>query len=160
FSADIALDAAGNPYLTGHTMSSDFPTTAGAPDRTFAGDPLVFWGEGWVTKVDAGGTAPPVNPPEPAPAAPALASPAAGATPADPVTFDWSDVSGAVSYQLQVDEISAFGAPLIFSGTSTASQLTPSSLPDGNWFWRVRAVNSEGTPGDWSETRTITVQSA
>ena len=43
----------------------------------------------------------------PPPAAPALVSPADGAVSAQPVTFDWTDVAGAVSYTIQVDEISA-----------------------------------------------------
>ena len=78
---------------------------------------------------------------------------------APPVTFDWSDVAGAASYTIQVDEISQFGAPLILSASTTASQLTTSSLPDGNWFWRVRAVTADGTAGAWSTVRTIQVQS-
>ncbi len=157
--ADVALDPAGDVYLTGHTYSPDFTTTPGAFDRTWAGDPLIFWGDAFVAKVDADATAPPVPPPAPAPAAPPLVSPSAGATVVPPVTFDWGDVSGAVSYTIQVDEISAFGAPLILSANTTASTFTTSSLPDGTWFWRVRGVNSEGTPGAWSEVRTITVQS-
>jgi hypothetical protein len=159
-SGDIALDPAGNVYVTGHTYSPDFPTTPGVFDRTFAGDSLVFWGEAFVAKVDVNGTAPPQQPPAPPPAAPALLSPADAAVVSNPVTFDWGDVPGAVSYTIQVDEISAFGAPLILSQSTVASQLTTGALPDGNWFWRVRGVNSEGTPGAWSAVRTIGVQSA
>ena len=33
----IALDGAGNAYLTGNTASADFPTTAGAFDTTYNG---------------------------------------------------------------------------------------------------------------------------
>ena len=36
------------------------PTTPGAFDRTWAGDPLIFWGDAFVAKVDADATAPPV----------------------------------------------------------------------------------------------------
>ena len=144
---DVALDPGGNVYLTGHTYSADFTTTPGAFDRTCGGDTPIFWGDAFVAKVDVSGTAPPQPPPPPPPAAPALVSPADGAVAAQPVTFDWSDVAGAVSYTIQVDEISQFGAPLILSASTTASQFTTSSLPDGNWFWRVRAVNSAGTPG-------------
>jgi predicted phage tail protein len=121
---------------------------------------LIFWGDAFVAEVDVAGTAPPQTPPAPPPAAPALVSPGDGAVSAQPVTFDWSDVTGAVSYTIQVDEISAFGAPLILSASTAASQLTTGSLPDGNWFWRVRAVNGEGTPGAWSAVRAISVQSA
>ena len=156
---DVALDPAGNVFLTGHTYSADFTTTPGVFDRTWGGDTTIFWGEAFVAKVDVNGTAPPQQPPEPPPAAPALVSPADAAVVTPPVTFDWGDVPGAVSYTIQVDEISAFGAPLILSQSTTASQLTTSALPDGNWFWRVRAVNSEGTPGAWSTVRTIGVQS-
>ncbi len=51
---DIAIDAAGNAYLTGETpdAATDFPTTGGAFDTTHNGDTDVF-----VTKLNAGGTA-------------------------------------------------------------------------------------------------------
>jgi hypothetical protein len=42
----IALDPAGNAYLTGETNSSNFPTTGGAFDRTFGSV-----GDCWVTKI-------------------------------------------------------------------------------------------------------------
>jgi predicted phage tail protein len=157
---DVTLDANGDVYLTGHTYSADFPTTAGAFDRHFGGNTQIFWGEAFGTKLDLAGTSDPGPPPPPPPVAPALISPADGATEAQPLTFDWTDVEGAVSYTIQVDEISDFGAPLIMSATPTASQFTTSSLPDGNWFWRVRAVDSAGTPGAWSVVRRIAVQSA
>jgi hypothetical protein len=37
FGDDFAQDAAGNTYLVGGTLSPDFPTTPGVPDRTFTG---------------------------------------------------------------------------------------------------------------------------
>ncbi len=157
---DVALNAAGNVYVSGHTISTDFPTTAGVVDRTFGGDPMIFWADAFVTKFAVDASPPPATPPPPVPAAPALASPGDGAVVAQPVTFDWSDVAAAASYTIQVDEISAFGAPLILSAGATISQFTTSALPEGNWFWRVRGINAAGTPGAWSVVRALQIQSA
>jgi hypothetical protein len=48
----IAIDTAGNTYVTGFTSSTDFPTTPGAFDSTFGGNRDAF-----VTKLDAAGAA-------------------------------------------------------------------------------------------------------
>jgi hypothetical protein len=48
----IALDAEGNAYVTGHTESVDFPTTAGAFQTTYKGKR-----DGFVTKLNDDGTA-------------------------------------------------------------------------------------------------------
>jgi hypothetical protein len=47
----ITLDGAGNAYVTGRTVSADFPTTAGAFDTTYNGGDDAF-----VTKLNALGT--------------------------------------------------------------------------------------------------------
>ncbi|HYZ85932.1 MAG TPA: SBBP repeat-containing protein [Bryobacteraceae bacterium] len=59
--SDMAIDSARSVYVTGQTMSGDFPTTPGAPDRVWNGDPLVFWADAFVAKltpVDGPGTTP------------------------------------------------------------------------------------------------------
>ncbi len=52
----IALDGAGNVYISGFTLSSNFPTTAGAYQRTFGGvDPQTYYfvtGDGFIAKFD------------------------------------------------------------------------------------------------------------
>ena len=76
------------------------------------------------------------------------------------MSFDWTDVADAVSYQIQVDDTSAFGEPfLILDQPVGQSQFTTSALPDSPWFWfwRVRAINSAGGPGPWSAVRMINV---
>jgi hypothetical protein len=96
--------------------------------------------------------------PPPTPAAPALVSPAQGATPPQPVTLDWNDVSAATSYRVQVDDSSNFSAPRVVEQTVTASQLTlPTLAARGHW-WRVRGVNSAGVAGPWSTVRSFTPQ--
>jgi hypothetical protein len=47
----IAVDSSGNAYVTGHTYSTDFPTTAGAFQTTFNGSIDAF-----VTKLNSSGT--------------------------------------------------------------------------------------------------------
>ena len=48
----IAVDTAGNAYVTGTTESTDFPTTPGAFQTTYGGD-----GDAFVTKLNPTGTA-------------------------------------------------------------------------------------------------------
>jgi len=105
-----------------------------------------------------------VNPqatqPPPTPAAPALLSPAADAKVTLPISFDWSDVSGATSYEIQIDDSNNFTAPLTRSLTVSASQATVTGLPAERLFWRVRAFNSAGVAGPFSASRRFTAQSA
>ncbi len=49
----VAVDASGNAYVTGWTASTNFPTTAGAPQTTFGGGTF----DGFVTKLNAAGNA-------------------------------------------------------------------------------------------------------
>jgi photosystem II stability/assembly factor-like uncharacterized protein len=51
----IAVDSAGNAYVTGATTSRDFPTTAGAFQTDFGGG--LFGGDAFVTKINPKGTA-------------------------------------------------------------------------------------------------------
>ncbi|HEY6769280.1 MAG TPA: SBBP repeat-containing protein, partial [Candidatus Sulfotelmatobacter sp.] len=51
----IALDANNNTYVTGYTYSTDFPVTGGAFQTTTTSN-----GAAWVTKLNVGGTAPPI----------------------------------------------------------------------------------------------------
>ena len=84
-----------------------------------------------------------------------LVSPANDARLTQPVTFDWTDASGAASYTIQIDDSSAFSAPIVLSQTVTPSQLTTGSIPGANVdrWWRVRANGPTGVAGAWSSTR-------
>jgi hypothetical protein len=103
-----------------------------------------------------------VNPDAPvtpaAPAAPTLLSPASNVRVAQPINFDWSDVSGATSYEIQIDDSSNFTAPLTLSQTVAVSQTTVTGLAAQRFFWRVRAFNSAGVAGPFSASRRFTAQ--
>jgi hypothetical protein len=74
------------------------------------------------------------------PAAPVLATPANGATGlASPVALDWSDVAGATGYELEVATDAGFG-DVVVSDDSATSGYVISSLADGPYFWRTRAL--------------------
>jgi hypothetical protein len=99
--SDLAFDPGGNLIVTGQTFSADFPTTTGAFDRVFNGDPLIFWGDAFVARLGNGAPLPP--PPPPPPGAPGLLSPAANArfSRGTPIAFDWTDVAGGARYTIE-----------------------------------------------------------
>jgi hypothetical protein len=101
-------------------------------------------------------TTPPSTDPLPAPS---LVSPAADArfSPGASITFDWSDVSGAASYTIQIDDSDTFSSPLVNQNT-TASQFTTNTIPTTKMWWRVRANSASGTPGSWSSARRFEVK--
>ncbi|UCG61661.1 MAG: T9SS type A sorting domain-containing protein [Candidatus Zixiibacteriota bacterium] len=73
------------------------------------------------------------------------------------LTLDWEDVSGAVSYQVQVDDENSFSAPVLYDVQDIIQSewLTP-ELGSGIYYWRVRA--SDGRIfGGWSEIRSFMV---
>ena len=99
---------------------------------------------GGVTRTATLTVTPPVTP-TPTPAgplpAPALLTPANDArfAPGQAITFDWSDISGAASYTIQIDTSQSFSAPLTVSQATTTSQYTTNTLPTVRLWWRVRA---------------------
>jgi hypothetical protein len=120
-------------------------------------DLALAWGgasSGMAVLLNSTGVAPP-----PTPTAPTLISPANAATPAQPVTLDWSDVNAATRYRVQIDDSSSFATPLVVDQTVTASQLTAPTLAVREHFWRVRGINSAGVAGPFSTVRRFTPRS-
>jgi hypothetical protein len=81
--------------------------------------------------------------------APTLISPASGARLAvgAAVNLDWSDVTGASRYALEVSRSNTFSTTVVNQTALTASQLSTTSLPKADLFWRVRGFDSAGNPG-------------
>jgi hypothetical protein len=159
-SYDIARDPTGDVYVTGQTFSQDFPATVGAFDRVWNGDLQIFWGDGFVTKIDLQATTSTPPAPPGVPPAPVLVSPFNGSTEPQPITFDWNETASAVSYTLQIDDSSTFSAPLVREINVTQSMAVASGLATTTHFWRVRGVNSAGVVGAWSSVRSFSPQTA
>ncbi|MEA2229661.1 MAG: hypothetical protein QOF04_3291, partial [Solirubrobacteraceae bacterium] len=98
------------------------------------------------------------TPPSPLPA-PTLAAPAASArvTAGQSVAFDWSDVTNAASYTLQVSSSNAF-TTTVLERTVTATQGAAAFTATGDRWWRVRASRADGSAGAWSAVRTFRVK--
>jgi nitrogen fixation protein FixH len=94
-------------------------------------------------------------------AAPTLVSPLDGATRfTSTPAFDWTDVSGASTYDFQLDDDPAFGSPNASQTGLAASNYTLAAAEaqaDGTYYWRARGVDGGGTPGAYSASRTLTI---
>lgn len=81
--------------------------------------------------------------------------------------FDWEDVDGAVSYEIQYSQNSSITGPggsftnVNWTGDYQGNQPTVSEArsvgASGTWYWQVRAINSANMESDWSEPWAITI---
>ncbi|MDD5312150.1 MAG: hypothetical protein PHO26_03810 [Dehalococcoidia bacterium] len=101
-----------------------------------------------------------------APEVPVIASPKDGAVVGimgdTRVTFDWSDVSdpSGISYSIEVSDQSNFINKLVNRSKLTDSKYTlteAESLPQGEYYWHVRATDGAGNSSDWTSTSVVKV---
>jgi hypothetical protein len=100
------------------------------------------------------------------PEVPKIASPKDGATVGfmgdTKVSFKWSDVTdpSGVSYEIEVSDQSNF-VKSIFSHAKLASakytMTEAEALPNGEYFWHVRAVDGAGNASEWTPTATVKI---
>ncbi len=143
-----------SPEIDTTTSSSDYtPGSSLSPD-------IYYWR---VQASNSGGDGPWSSPTwsftiDTAPSsAPSLSSPTNGSSTYDATPdFDWSSVSGATSYDIQVDNNSNFTSPEIDTTTSSSDYTPGSSLSPDTYYWRVRASNSCGD-GPWSDSFEVLV---
>jgi hypothetical protein len=93
--------------------------------------------------------------------APSLQSPRNGASVQALPTFAWAKVTKATEYQFQLSAdkrfasvIQSFGHKGSIETPNTAATIDK-AVPDGKYYWRVRAVSSNNASGPWSATRRI-----
>jgi len=149
------------------SVPASVTVSAGATSATFAVTTTTVTSSTSVTITGIGGgttrtTTLTVTPPGgggPLPA-PSLVSPSNDARfdPGQNITFDWSDVAGAASYTIQIDDSSSFPSPFVLQQTVTPSTFGTSTLPTRTMWWRVRANDSGGNPGNWSGSRRFEVK--
>jgi predicted secreted protein len=96
----------------------------------------------------------------PIPAAPVLSSPANALLTSNPTPiFSWNGVAGGNTYQIQIDNITTFAHPEQTYTTSIGELSYNASLvPNGIWYWRVRALNINAEPGAWSAYRKVQIR--
>ncbi|MBI4725789.1 hypothetical protein HY768_00950 [candidate division TA06 bacterium] len=96
-----------------------------------------------------------------APGIPILSSPADNSITNDNTpSFDWSDVTGATKYQIQIDDDSLFGSPAKDTVVSISKDTLGSPLADGVYYWRVRAGDAANNWSGYTNTWNFTVNTA
>ena len=94
-----------------------------------------------------------------------LASQPSGLTPnsvASPVRYPeqamiltWGDVPDAVTYDVEIASNPGFSNVVWKGETSQAIAVPDKVLPDGVYWWRVRATDAAGTDGIWSDVAQV-----
>src|SRR6185436_160643 len=91
---------------------------------------------------------------------PTLLTPAdAVGTPLRDITFSWSPVVGAKTYEIQISPNGDWDNNVIHDATIKSTKYTLSTnLDNGSYYWRVRAKDAKSTPnnGGWSNERQFT----
>jgi hypothetical protein len=76
---------------------------------------------------------------------------------APPLSFDWQDVDGAVSYTIQISRYANFSTLLINAKPVASTYGTSMNLPKAvTLYWRVRAHGPNG-PSPWSPVYRFTI---
>jgi hypothetical protein len=94
------------------------------------------------------------------PKTPVPTGPAAGASVGELPAFAWSAVAGAEEYEFQIAADSGFNSPVLGSGkddfrTKNLRATLQQTIPNGTYWWRVRAIGRNGGASAWSRGRSF-----
>ena len=92
--------------------------------------------------------------------APSPLAPVAGASSQTLPAFAWSPVAGAARYEFQFAADVGFNAPVLGKGedqffTRNSRATLKKTIPNGTYYWRVRAVSADGSVSPWSAPRQL-----
>src|SRR5580765_497574 len=93
-------------------------------------------------------------------ARPTQTAPAAGAVVQFVPSFAWTAVAGADKYQFQLSADAGMNSPVLGDGKdnfftrNTRATLTK-TIPNGTYYWRVRATDAAGGISNWTEPRSF-----
>ncbi len=91
---------------------------------------------------------------------PVLLNPGPGATVEALPSFAWAPVAGAESYEFQVAADQNFNSPVLGRGegsftTRNTRATLKKTLPNGTYWWRVRATSKTGDVSPWTAGRSF-----
>lgn len=89
------------------------------------------------------------------PSAPGLQAPAPSLSVQSVPSFEWGRVQGAGEYQFELAADRHFGSIVWGIETHNTAAAPDKALPNGTYYWRVRAFGSAGQAGRWSAMRTM-----
>jgi hypothetical protein len=95
------------------------------------------------------------------PKTPVPIGPTAGVSVAELPAFAWDAVAGAEEYEFEIAADSGFNSPVLGSGkddfrTKNLRATLQQTIPNGTYWWRVRAIGRNGGASAWSRGRSFT----
>lgn len=75
--------------------------------------------------------------------------------PEQSVILTWGDVPDAAGYTVEISDNPGFSKTVWTADTTQAIAVPEVLLPDGSYWWRVRAVDAAGTQGVWSDVARV-----
>ena len=92
---------------------------------------------------------------------PSATAPAAGATLVFLPSFAWTPVKNADHYEFQISADPGMGSPVLGGGkddffTNNTRATLIQTVPNGTYYWHVRAISADGSVSPWTPTRAFT----